>query len=237
MRRRGATRSSRWSLRALRTGATSSGSRCVSGSLHELVVARVTAVPKDARTALLAAAALGDPTLELIDAVTGGDAAAALEPAVQGELVALDAGRVRFTHPLLAAAAYSAVGPAERRDVHAALASRVRDPEERARHLALAARWTGCSRRGRARRSGCAGARPGSPGRSRGAARTGSSIDPVRFGCRGAPPGRRRSQPPLRGRRRASRTLSARRSHSSAAGRCRASARAHRSRPRAFVRR
>ena len=111
----------------------------VPDSLHELVVARVTAVPKDARTALLAAAALGDPTLELIDAVTGGDGVAALEPAVQGELVALDAGRVRFTHPLLAAAAYSAVGPAERRDVHAALATRVRDPEERARHLALAA--------------------------------------------------------------------------------------------------
>ena len=111
----------------------------VPDSLHELVVARVTAVPEEAQGALLVAAALADPTLELVDAVTGGDGATALGPAVAAEIVTVAGGRVRFTHPLLAAAAYSAAGPAERRDVHAALATRVRDPEERARHLALAA--------------------------------------------------------------------------------------------------
>ena len=110
----------------------------VPDSLHELVVAQVTTVPKGARAALLAAASLADPTLELIGAVTGGDGASALGPAVEAELVTIAGGRVRFTHPLLAAAAYSAAGPAERRDVHAALATHVR-PEERARHLALAA--------------------------------------------------------------------------------------------------
>ena len=110
----------------------------VPDSLHELVVARVASVPEAARAALLAAAALADPTLELIDAVTGGDAASALGPAVDAELVAAEGGRVRFMHPLLAAAAYSTAGPGERRAVHAALALHVR-PEERARHLALAA--------------------------------------------------------------------------------------------------
>jgi DNA-binding CsgD family transcriptional regulator len=110
----------------------------VPDSLHELVVARVAAMPADARAAMLAAAALADPTLAMIGAVTGADGAAALGPAVEAELVTIGEGRVRFTHPLLAAAAYSNAGPAERRDVHAALAAHVR-PEERARHLALAA--------------------------------------------------------------------------------------------------
>ncbi len=107
-------------------------------SLHELVAARVTAVPEQTRTAMLAAAALADPTVALIDSVTGGDGASALGPAVEAELVTVVGGRVRFTHPLLAAAAYGAAGPADRRDIHAALAVHVR-PEERARHLALAA--------------------------------------------------------------------------------------------------
>jgi ATP/maltotriose-dependent transcriptional regulator MalT len=114
------------------------GHLTVPDSLHELVGARVAAVPAETRAALLAASALADPTLALIGAVTGGDGAAALGPAVAAELVTVGSGRVRFTHPQLAAAAYAAAGPAERRDAHAALAAHVR-PEERARHLALAA--------------------------------------------------------------------------------------------------
>ncbi len=110
----------------------------VPDSLHELVVARVAAVPPETRAALLACAALADPTLALIEAATCGDSTAALGPAVDAELVTVASGRVRFRHPLLAAAAYADAGPAERRDVHAALAVHVR-PEERARHLALAA--------------------------------------------------------------------------------------------------
>ncbi len=123
--------------RALREGHVG-GAVQVPESLHELVVGRVAAVPAETRTALLAAAALADPTLELIGAVTGGDGAAALGPAVSAELVTVRGGRVRFTHPLLAAAAYGDAGPAERRHVHAALAAHV-GQEERARHLALAA--------------------------------------------------------------------------------------------------
>ncbi len=123
--------------RTLSEGHTAGALR-VPDSLHELVVARVTAVPAEARAAMLAAAALADPTLALVEAATGGDSAAALAPAVEAELVTVGDGRVRFTHPLLAAAVYASAGPAERRDVHTALAAHVR-PEERARHLALAA--------------------------------------------------------------------------------------------------
>jgi DNA-binding CsgD family transcriptional regulator len=48
-------------------------------------------------------------------------------------------GVVRFAHPLLASGAYAATDTATRRELHAAVAARVSDPEERARHLALAA--------------------------------------------------------------------------------------------------
>ena len=44
-----------------------------------------------------------------------------------------------FAHPLLASGAYAATDPATRRALHAAIAERVSEPEERARHLALAA--------------------------------------------------------------------------------------------------
>ena len=42
-------------------------------------------------------------------------------------------------HPLLASGAYAATDPATRRALHAAIAERLSEPEERARHLALAA--------------------------------------------------------------------------------------------------
>ena len=47
--------------------------------------------------------------------------------------------RSRFSHPLLASAAYTSIGPAERRQLHRRLASAVIDSEERAWHLALGA--------------------------------------------------------------------------------------------------
>jgi tetratricopeptide (TPR) repeat protein len=47
-------------------------------------------------------------------------------------------GRVEFSHPLLAAAAYAAVPPRQRRAIHTELAESAETVEERARHLALA---------------------------------------------------------------------------------------------------
>jgi DNA-binding CsgD family transcriptional regulator len=110
----------------------------VPATLRELVGARVAALPDGTRKVLLAAAALAEPTLGLVQAATELDAAKALGPAVTAEIVAVGAGRVQFAHPLLAAASYSAAEPAARRDIHARLAMLVRDPEQRARHLALA---------------------------------------------------------------------------------------------------
>lgn len=113
--------------------------RRVPPTLRELVGARVSALPAGTRDALLVAAALADPRIDLVDAAIEDDAAVALGPAVEAEIVSLAATRIHFAHPLLAAAAYSVAGPGERRDVHAALAVLVVDREEQVRHLALAA--------------------------------------------------------------------------------------------------
>ena len=113
--------------------------RPVPPTLRELVGARIAELPAEARHALLVASSLADPKLDLVEAAIGGDADAALGAAFESEVVALAEGRIRFAHPLLAAAAYDAAGPRERRDVHSALAAIVRDREEQVRHLALAA--------------------------------------------------------------------------------------------------
>jgi DNA-binding CsgD family transcriptional regulator len=106
--------------------------------LHELLQERLSTLPKESTTALLAAAALSQPTLPLVTAARGAYAASRLEYAAEANVVELDGERIRFTHPLLAAAVYSAAGPQKRRNLHRDLADVVTDPEERAHHLALA---------------------------------------------------------------------------------------------------
>jgi DNA-binding CsgD family transcriptional regulator len=105
-------------------------------TLDALVGARLNGLPAAARRGLAAAAAMAQPTLEIVTAVAGDDALAAAERA---EIVDIREGIVRFAHPLLASGAYAATDPVARRALHAAIAERVGEPEERARHLALAA--------------------------------------------------------------------------------------------------
>jgi len=100
--------------------------------LEQLVADRLRVLPPETREPLAAVAALGEPTLEYVDD-------RALEPAFAAGVLVLDGERVRFEHPLLAAAAYAALRPITRRALHRSLADRVDDEEERARHLAAAA--------------------------------------------------------------------------------------------------
>jgi DNA-binding CsgD family transcriptional regulator len=100
--------------------------------LQDLVRDRIAGQPEHVRDALGTAAAMSAPTVFAI----GDDAA--LDAAVEAELIELDGDRVRFTHPLLAAEAYAALGLERRRSIHRRLAEVVGDVEERARHLALA---------------------------------------------------------------------------------------------------
>ena len=105
-------------------------------TLEALVDARLRGLSDTARRGLAVAASMRRPTLAVVNAVAGEDALAGAEEA---QVVHVRDGAVVFAHPLLASGAYAATDPAARRALHAAIAERVDEPEERARHLALAA--------------------------------------------------------------------------------------------------
>ena len=100
--------------------------------LERLLAERLERLPPETQEPLAAVAALAEPTLDLVEEEL-------LEPAFADGVLALEHGRIRFAHPLLAAVAYQRVGPRARRVLHRRLGELVRDPEQRARHLALGA--------------------------------------------------------------------------------------------------
>ena len=108
----------------------------VPATMEELLRARIMRLPRAARDALEAAALLSEPTLEALEGTSPDPAW--LDPAMAAGVIELVDDRIRFTHPLLAAAVRSTIGPRRRRRLHARLADLELDPEERARHLALA---------------------------------------------------------------------------------------------------
>lgn len=83
---------------------------------------------------LAVVAALADPTLATVEASGTGQA---IDEAIHAHILERDNdARLRFTHPLLAAAATARLAPHTHRALHARLADLV-EGEERARHLAL----------------------------------------------------------------------------------------------------
>jgi tetratricopeptide (TPR) repeat protein len=108
-------------------------------SLAELTRARVEGLASPVRGVLLAAAALANPTVDVLRKVVGSNAAELLAVAEDLGIVELIGPRVRFTHPILASGIYGTASAAVRRAIHRRLATANLDIEERARHLALAA--------------------------------------------------------------------------------------------------
>jgi DNA-binding CsgD family transcriptional regulator len=106
--------------------------------LSSLLGDQLAGLPAETQDALAVAAAMAHPTVDLVAQVVDVPADIWLEPALRVHLIEVDDGRIRFTHPLRAAAARSSTSPARRREIHGRLAAIVADPEERARHLALA---------------------------------------------------------------------------------------------------
>lgn len=104
----------------------------IPNDLSELVAGRIRRLPRRTQEALLSAAALAYPTVELLDR-------AALERAERAELVHVKGDGVSFAHPLFASAVYGSATAERRRHLHRRLAGLVADAEERARHLALGA--------------------------------------------------------------------------------------------------
>ena len=119
-------------------GWTSGEPLALTASLNDLLVRRFAGLATDTRAALFVAAAASSPTADLVGTVMGTAPEPILQPALDAAIVRVDSSRIEFTHPLLAAAAYSLQGSAERRTWHARLAEAVSEPEARARHLALA---------------------------------------------------------------------------------------------------
>jgi DNA-binding CsgD family transcriptional regulator len=89
---------------------------------------------------LLFASAVSEPTTQLLAAAVGRESTvrAGLAAAVAADVAAVEAGRIRFMHPLLASVVYQGAPVQTRRQLHRKLAEIVPNPEEAARHLALA---------------------------------------------------------------------------------------------------
>ena len=107
--------------------------------LQVLIEDRLEGLPAETVEALEVVSALSTPTLDVIAAATDPSRGVddRLGPAIENGVVEVVGDGLRFTHPLLASAVYQKIPPARRRELHARLATIVRDPEERARHLAL----------------------------------------------------------------------------------------------------
>jgi DNA-binding CsgD family transcriptional regulator len=109
--------------------------------LHDLVAARVRTLSDAAQEAVLIAAALSRPTIATVNAAltAAGHRSAGLVEAEESGVLGRERERIRFSHPLLAAAVYGAASRQRRRQLHRRLANVAPDLEERARHLALSA--------------------------------------------------------------------------------------------------
>jgi hypothetical protein len=105
--------------------------------LQELMLGRLEPLSQAARTALLFAASSAAPTTSVV--VAAGADAEGLREAEEEGIITRRAGRIEFTHPLFASAAYAAASSGAVMDTHEGLAGTTSDPEEAARHRALAA--------------------------------------------------------------------------------------------------
>jgi DNA-binding CsgD family transcriptional regulator len=105
-------------------------------SLTEMVRDRLAGLDHRQHEVLLAVAAMGDPSLEVVAGALGPGVLEALAEPERRRLVTVDRDRVVFTHPLLAEGVYAGATEAERRDVHRRLSTVAVELEDRARHLA-----------------------------------------------------------------------------------------------------
>ncbi|OBI84677.1 LuxR family transcriptional regulator [Mycobacterium sp. E740] len=111
-------------------------------TLTDVVRTRLGSLEPEVDDALLAAACLSTPTVELVSKATttdAGELVTHLEVAESRGIIAIDGNQVRFAHPLLARGVYTQAASDRRRTMHRRLAEIVDEPELRARHLALAA--------------------------------------------------------------------------------------------------
>jgi len=109
----------------------------IPASLERLVGERLAGLEEATRRALLLVAVHGRFPVALLPVLEVAETA--IEQARRANVVEIEAGIVRFTHPLLASAISGAVSDTELRAAHRRLAVVVDDPVHRARHQAMGA--------------------------------------------------------------------------------------------------
>jgi DNA-binding CsgD family transcriptional regulator len=106
-------------------------------TLEGLVLDRVADLPADTTNALLVVAAAPNVSTDVLARALGRPPEPALTPAANAHVVEIVSGRVRFSHPLFAEVVYARADGAQRRALHAQLASLLAAPEAQAHHYAL----------------------------------------------------------------------------------------------------
>lgn len=106
--------------------------------LVTLLTNRVAALPEATHIALAMAAIATESDVDVLSTAYGTHVRRELQPAIDADLVRIEASRVRFTHPLIASAAEKSVSDTRRRELHLALAGATMSQAGRAAHLAQA---------------------------------------------------------------------------------------------------
>ena len=109
-------------------------------TLTDLVWRRVRRLTPDARQVGRLVAASSAPRERVIRVAYGdGESWAAIDEAVDQQIIERNGDTLRFTHPLLRSVLYAGMTPDERRDAHQRLGTATQEVEERAWHFALGA--------------------------------------------------------------------------------------------------
>ena len=126
-------------LEARRSGGDRAADLPIPRTLSNAIELRLRHLDQRADAALLAIAALSQPTLAMLQAAIPEFALSDLESAERAGVIEIVGGRLRFTHPLLASTHYANTPVSKRRELHRLLATVIDDEEERAQHVALGA--------------------------------------------------------------------------------------------------
>ena len=156
----------------------------VPATLRDLVMHRVGRLEPPVREALFVAAAVPDPTVELLQAVLPARDRPRLWTCGRGRGHSLREGQITFRHPLFASTVYHATRPDLRRVLHGRLAAEVGGAQERARQLSLAAEGPDEAVAAALDEAATAAARRGAPSVAADLAEQASTLTPV--GLRGA---------------------------------------------------
>ncbi|CAN5578281.1 LuxR family transcriptional regulator [soil metagenome] len=107
-------------------------------TLQQYAKERLSHLPPHVRDLLFVAAAVSDPTIDLLEATAPLESVSvAIDVAVSAGVLEVIGDRLQFAHPLFASTLYHAISARRRRALHRRLAQLVPGPDERARHLAL----------------------------------------------------------------------------------------------------